>query len=165
MMSHVYHCPSFRQLRRLGRQKDRQARPDTDFATDLDLAAALLNDPMNDGQPESGSLADFFGREKGLEDLGDYLVGHAVTCIRDRDVHIATWLQAIIDSLSMPGNFQIAGSDRERSAVGHGITGIDNKIHKDLVQLTAVDPHRSQLELALEDDFNLIAGQSTEKIL
>ena len=43
------------------------------LALDLDVAAGLLGESVDLRQAEAGALADFFGREERLEDLGELL--------------------------------------------------------------------------------------------
>src|SRR5690606_20631531 len=70
------------------RQVDFETGTDARFAVDVDVAAALLDDPMHHGQAEPGSLAALLGGEERLEYLGGGVPAHAhaVVCHRQFDV-------------------------------------------------------------------------------
>src|SRR5205807_298863 len=51
-------------------EEDLETRSHLQLALDTDVAAALLDDPLDSGQAQPGALADFLGREEGLENMG-----------------------------------------------------------------------------------------------
>src|SRR5207237_7230039 len=55
------------------------------FAIDLDVAAGLLDEPVDHAEAETGSLADVLGGEKRLEDLVADRGRDAVTGVADRN--------------------------------------------------------------------------------
>ena len=62
------------------------------LAVDPDVAAALLDDAVDGGEPEPGALALFLGREERLEQPLLRLVVHADPAVADRQHHVRTRL-------------------------------------------------------------------------
>ena len=63
------------------------------LAHDLDVAAALLDDPVRAGEPEARALADALGREEGVEDPVADLAGHPAALILDREDDVPSGLE------------------------------------------------------------------------
>ena len=65
------------------RQINPERGSDADFAINVDVAAALLDDAVHHRQPQARSLADAFGGEEGLKDARLHFRRHAAAGIAD----------------------------------------------------------------------------------
>ena len=90
------------------------------LALDAHLAVVALHDRVGHRQPEPG--AHFaLGREEGIEDALPHVLGHADARVGDRQHHVIVPLGARVDA--------------ERSAVRHGVDGVQDQVGDDLVEL------------------------------
>src|SRR5256714_2197223 len=82
-----------RRLRQLGhsREIDLEGGAVAQLAVRPDVPAALLDDTVDRGEPESRTPPRLFGREKRLEQprLGRAI--HADTCVADGEQHVRAW--------------------------------------------------------------------------
>ena len=51
-----------------------------------------------------------------------------------------SWFQSRIRRLPQFINCHVGRFDRQLTAVGHGVSGVDNEIHDDLLELCLIDP-------------------------
>src|SRR5579872_3724883 len=105
----------------------------SDFAIDPDLAPTLRDDSINRRQAEPASLADFFGREKRLEDSGPRRLVHPNSIVADCQHHIAAGDHRVLASERFI-KLKDGRLDNQPSAAGHGITRIHGEIYDNLIQ-------------------------------
>src|ERR1700751_2065002 len=65
------------------RQREGKFAPLTGLAAHRDRAAVTCDDAVHDGKPETGAIAETFGREERLEDAFDSSLIHAAAGISD----------------------------------------------------------------------------------
>ena len=75
------------------RQVDFEDASHADFAVDIDVAAALVDDAVHRGKPESGSLSHLLGRIDGFEDTRLGLRIHPAARVGDRENDVPTRLR------------------------------------------------------------------------
>src|SRR6202035_4231563 len=80
----------------VSRQQNAERRAAAGFALAEDVAARLLDDAVDHGKPEAGSLADLLGGEKRLEDLVAHVSGDAVAGILHLNEHIISRNQGLL---------------------------------------------------------------------
>ena len=102
-----------------------------------DVSIALLHDAVHGRQAKPGAFAFFFGGEEGLEDAGLRFLVHAMPGIGNRDHGIAPGLdETVLAEIFADGD--ISALQRKLAALGHGIFGIDDQVHDDLLELAGV---------------------------
>src|SRR5450759_2890895 len=102
-------------------QPDREGGPVARFARYLYVPVVLVDDAMDDRQPEPGTVVAR-GDER-VEDLVAHLVGDARSRVREPDEH---------ESLVGPG------LDRQGTSAEHGLHGVADEVHEHLLQLLGV---------------------------
>lgn len=118
------------------RQHDVEAGAASHLRFDLDLPTGLANDRVERSKAQAGAAVVRFGREEGLEDVFQYLGGHAATFVDDADHD----LRPVIGVGQMPA----ASRERRRvdpdgATVCYGVPCIDDEVHQHLSQLTRRD--------------------------
>src|SRR5688500_7831432 len=99
---------------------------------DIDLAAVVLEDPVNQGEPETAATR--LGREEWLEDMGDVTAADPVAGVFDAD-----------DQRFIHG----ARGDAELAAIRHRLHGVEAEIPDGLAELLRIHlPHERGRELA-----------------
>ena len=99
--------------------------PEPGRAPHVDLAAVLLDDPVDERESEPGPFR--LGGEEGLEDVGDVGGGDPVAGVAHRD----------LERLAANG-----GGDAQLAALRHGLDGVQAEIPEDLPELLRVDGPR-----------------------
>ena len=83
----------------------------------------FLDDSVGDRQAETGTLADFLGREERIVD--------------SRDVFGADSRSRVLDPDEKLGIARV-GTDPEGSSPRHGVLGVQEQVQENLLQLTGV---------------------------
>ena len=96
------------------------------FAVDGDVAAALLDDAVDRGQPEARAFACFFGSEERLEDAGEHVRTHATAGVTDGNADVFSRL--CFGSVLAVLGIKMGASDieSEPSAAGNGVERSDD---------------------------------------
>ena len=128
----------FTRRRDIARQQDAEGRPLADGAVAVDIAPGLFDDAIDHGKAEARALADFLGREKGLEDLVLHVVGDAVARVFDLDCDVVGVNKALLIEIGAFRRCHIARPQFDLAAVRHGVAGIDDEIDDDLLELIEV---------------------------
>ncbi len=90
------------------------------------------------GQTEARSLAHFLGRKERFKNLVLNLPGHAGAGVRHSHNHIGARLGFRIRAgINLIEHDVLRGHGQSPSA-GHGIAGIQTKVHEDLIQLSGI---------------------------
>ena len=97
---------------------------------------------VNLRQAKPGTLADLFGREKRIENLGQKIRRNAGSGIAELKQQISLDIAAVIGR-------DVADRYTETAAVRHGIAGIDRNIDDGEFQLGKVDFHRPDVRIIL----------------
>src|SRR5207244_8836758 len=108
--------------------------------------AALLDDTVDRGEPESRTAPRPFGREKGLEQARLGRAIHAHARVADGEQHVRAWLGRHMRRDVAPTELDIRRFNRETASLWHGVPGIHHQIHDRLLELARIGsyrPHRS----------------------
>src|SRR5712671_6784740 len=135
------------------------------FALNKDIASALLDDAVDGGQAEAGSFAFFFGSKEGLEDAGLGVAVHAFAGVADGNHDVgAVFDESIFRAVGLvEGHAGSANADF--AAVGHGVFGIDHKIHDDLLDLTGIGARTADVGGEGGGEFDIFADERAEETL
>lgn len=122
----------------LVRERERKDGALADRAAGFDRAVMFMDDLVDDGQAQSGAdmlRAFVFRGEKWVEDVGEILGGNSAAGIRDLDLNPSRSVES----------GQVTRHDRQSPArCLHGIHGVQDQIHQDLLHLLAIDHDRIQ---------------------
>src|ERR1035438_1289463 len=136
-----------------------------ELALNEDVAAALLDDAVDGGKSEAGAFAFFFGGEEGLEDAGLGFAVHALASVADRDHDVgAVFDESIFRAVRLVES-DAGGADADFAAVGHGVFGVDNEIHDDLLELSGVGASATDGGSEAGSEFDIFADERTEEPL
>ena len=127
------------------------------------MAAGLLDDAVDGGEPEPGAAPDFLGGEERLEDLLHHLRRHAGAGVAHFDQHVFAGLHAVLTEGEQVALGDIGGADRELAAVRHGVARIHRKIDDHLLELMQVRLHRPDVGAAVELQLDVLAEQPPEQ--
>src|SRR5947207_9506124 len=112
-----------------------ERRSDADFALHEQLAAVPLHHLMRDGESESGAVA--LRREERLENVSQYFGRHSRSGVADPEMR--ELLRVAHDAERKDFRFQFAAhADLEHAAARHRVTGIDDELREDPMQLIRV---------------------------
>src|SRR5215470_8928071 len=115
----------------MARQGEGEGGAEAGRAAHVDLAAMLLDDPVNQREPEPRPL--FLGREERLEEMGQIARRDAFARVTDRD----------LEALAANG-----GCDAELPPLRHRFDRVQAQIPENLTELLRVDrPHQGRREL------------------
>ncbi len=137
---------------RVAREKDTEISPLARRALDINEPTGLANDAVDRRQTEPGAGADRLGRKERLEDAADDLLGNARAGIHDLDQHIIPRRHRFGAPSQWLRHPPIAGADRERTATGHGVAGVNGEIDDDLLELALVDLDLAEARPALRQN-------------
>src|SRR5437867_1187874 len=122
-----------------GRELQTEGTPLADGAFDADLPAVLAHDAVGDGEAEARAAAGGLGGEEGIEDLREVI---------GRDTH------AVVADLDAHGRVFAFSCERQLAAVGHGVAGVHDEVHENLLQppVVAVDARKPADKLRVQSD-------------
>src|SRR6516165_6493585 len=102
------------------RQVDPEVAALSDNAVERQIAAALLDDPVDGRKPEAGARPHALGGEEGLENPVNDIGRDAGAGIDDLDLDVDAGRNGFARGGERPVELEIAGANRERSTIGHG---------------------------------------------
>jgi len=114
-----------------------------------DRAAVELDDLTHNGQTQSGALAGRLGREEWLEDFVE-VIGHDA----------GAGVFHFDDDLCGPASVRACQgwgkgcAHRKRTAVGHGLGGVGEQVHEDVLHPGSIERHRREVALQLAHDID-----------
>ena len=139
------------------------------LARDLDVTAALLDDPVGAREPQAGALADALRREERLEDPVGHSRCHPATRVLDGedDVRAGREIAEIVGE-----DLGVASPDRQRAAVGHRVARVQGEVEQHLLHLAGIGlnriqpglEHRHQLDPLAEDTAQHLDGLGDERV-
>jgi len=109
------------------------------LARDLDVAAALLDDPVGAREPKARALADALRREEGIEDPVADLVRHSAALVLDGDDDVPAGFELAAEGLAR-ADVRVVRPDRQRASVGHRVARVQGEVKKHLLHLDAIGP-------------------------
>ncbi len=110
----------------------------SNHALDLNESSVALDDAHGGGQSQPCPLARFLGREEGIEDLFENMVGNASAGVGDGEKHV--WARGGFEEQPRVLLIEdyIGGGERQTAAAGHGVAGINAEVHQYLIELGRV---------------------------
>lgn len=118
-------------------------------------AAALANNPIDGGEPQSGSFADLFCRKERLKDLGPHGFRHAVPVVDYGELHVAARLHFPDSRGTRFGDADDGGANDQATAARHGIASVGHQVHDRLFELALIGSNQLHRIGELEHDFNV----------
>src|SRR5262245_7825489 len=109
-----------------GRKIKEEGRPGAWLAADLDLAAVVLHDTIDEGEPDAAPLS-LRGKE-GLEDVGQVALGDAMARIADPQLE-----------RRRPTTWEKSAAQPQLAALRHSLHGVDAEVPDRLPHLLRVD--------------------------
>jgi hypothetical protein len=110
------------------------------------VASTLFHDVGDDGKPEAGSFSLALRSEEWLEDLRLGGGVHAAAIVTDCDHNVLLVSRSAVRRLLARVKFRVLSFDEDVTAVWHGIAGVDDQIHDDLLDLVLIASHESQFD-------------------
>jgi len=145
-------------------QIDLQSRALAGFTFDRDLAAALLDDPVDDRQAESGALFRVLGGVERLEGVSDCLLNHSRAGVGEDQHRVRAG--ADVGPTTVGGYVNDARSGRldgDLPTVRHGVAGVDGQIHEHLLDLSGDGLHRHRRRIGHHHQFDVLAGHRPQQ--
>ena len=127
-----------------------------------DVSIALFDDAIDGGEAEAGAFAFFLGGEEGFEDAGLSFLVHAVAGIGHGDDGVASGLDEATFAEALARR-NVGGLDGQLAAFGHGVFGVDDQVHDDLLELTGIGTGVAGVGSKLGNEFDVLADQRPEK--
>ena len=100
----------------------------------------FLDDAENHGQAEAGSFTDLFSRKKRFIDARLNFHLNALSIVADAQPDKLARAAPRMVRIRLLG-VHVARLQFEASAVGHGVAGVEAKVHQDLIDLAGVRFH------------------------
>jgi len=110
------------------RQVNRKAGAGTRFASDLDAAAALLDEAVHHGKSQPGAFPGIFRREERLKQVALDFLRHPDPCVGDPQRDVAPRRHPGPSHGEVFGEMDLAGFDRQLAPVRHRIPRVDGEI-------------------------------------
>jgi hypothetical protein len=135
------------------------------LAVHVDLPAGLLDEPVDHAQPEAGALAHALGREEWIEDLVADGRRNAAAGIAhcDHDIVAGRSLGMRVSVRFIERD--VAGLERELSALGHGIARVDREVEQRRGELGGIDKRGPGMFVERHLDLDLFAERGSEQLL
>src|SRR5271166_4800554 len=135
------------------------------LALNEDVAAALLDDAVDGGKSEAGTFAFFLGGEERLEDASLGFTVHALAGVTDGNHDVGAVLdESIFRTVGLvEGN--AGGANADFTAVGHGVFGVDDEIHDDLLELAGVGASATDGRSKIGGEFDIFADERAQQAL
>src|SRR6185312_14052100 len=92
--------------------------------------------------------------EEWLEDVSLCLEAHSDARVSYLEKHVGAGRQIGV-SLETALNFGIRRANQQLSSIGHGVTGIHNQIHNDLLHLTGIGLDAPELRIQKSLELNV----------
>ena len=114
------------------------------------MSAGLLDDAVHGCKTESRSFSPLFGGKERFEEFLLEFERNSDAGVGDREFD-----ETVIDLV-------VAGGENERSAVGHGIAGVDAKIENDLDNLVGVSLDRPEIRSEIALQLNIFRDEAAD---
>ncbi len=132
------------------------------LAGDFDPAAVLGDDAVDGGEAEAGAFALFLGGEEGVEDFGDDFGWDTGAGIGDGEADEGAGAAVGVGFEFVGGELGVGGGERDGTAVGHGVAGIDGEVDDDLFHHADVGHGGVEVGFAVEDELDIFADEAVE---
>ncbi len=136
-----------------------------ELALNEDVAAALLDDAVDGGEPEAGTFAFFLGGEERLEDAGLGFAVHTLAGVADGNHDVGSVLDESIFRTVGLVEGDAGGANADFAAVGHGVFSIDDEIHDDLLELTGIGASATDGGSETGGEFDIFADERAQEAL
>src|SRR5208282_144283 len=109
-------------------------------------------------------LAQRLGGEEGLEEPALRFRVHAHTRVRNAEHDVASRGNDTVPGLKASFEIGVAGGDGKRSAVGHGVAGVDQEVYESLLELMGIHAGVAQSRIEKRLEFDVLADQAAEQL-
>src|SRR5260221_10048254 len=146
------------------RQINMESRARSGLAFGENVSIALLDDAVNGREAEAGAFSLFLGGKERFKDAGLSFLVHAVAGIGNRNYGIASGLdETVLAKVLAHGNVRTFHG--ELATFGHGVFGVDDQVHDDLLELAGVGAGVSGLSGEAGNQFDVFSDQGGEQAL
>ena len=144
------------------RQVDLEAGASPGLGVDPDVAAGLADDPVDGGESEAGASAGGLGREEWFEEpeAGGAVHPDAGVGDGEHDVRARGHLE-VLDGVGLI-ELDVGRLDGDRAAEGHGVAGVDDEVHDDLVDLASVGADEAGCVVKLDVELRRVRRSGAE---
>ena len=112
--------------------------PSPRLAVNFDVALGLLHEAVNLAQPQTGTFAGFFGREKRFKCAIDCFSRHSSAVVGDRNKNVLARRNAGV-LLAIPlVKVGVACFNRELAPFRHGVASIEREVEQRRFQLRSI---------------------------
>ncbi len=115
-------------------------------------------------RPEAGAFADLFRRVERFEDLMKLAFGNAGAAVRDLDHDVVPLKDHRPVTVKILVEMDVPGADSDFAAAGHGVAGVHDEVHDDLLELALVDADRREICPVLDPERHLVGQKAVEKM-
>jgi len=110
-------------------------------------------------------LANFLGREKWLEYLGDHVGRHPGSGVSHIDRNIIAHLTFPTTGQSGVGHLSVLDLDREFPAIGHGMAGVDCQVQDGVLDLPRICSDLPEVIVGCDVKFHGFAKGTIEQVI
>ena len=125
------------------------------------MPAALLDDPVDGRQSQSGSFPGLLGGEERLEHALLYFRRHAHSRVGDGDHHVRPGGN-IMKGARRGFDIDVAQFQAKSSALRHGVARVDHQIHQHLFHLAGIDLDLAELPGDNRVDLHVLAQHAAK---
>lgn len=133
------------------------------FTANLDVAAALLDDAVDGGETEAGTVAAFLGGEKRLENTGESGIVHAAAGVADGENDEGAGLAIGESSGGVFVEIDGRSFQRDAAALGHGVSSIFDETGEDLFELDGINLDGTEGASGAKEDVNIVGEAAVEE--
>src|SRR6185369_53297 len=130
-----------------------------------DVAPGLLHDTEHRSEAESRPAIFPFGGEERLVYPRLNRSAHAATGVRHSEHHVRSGDDANVELCIRSVQLHVGGLDRQPATVWHGIAGVHDQVHQDLLQLICVCVNRPEIAFTQHAHLDILTDQSCEHAL
>ena len=157
-------CRRFFLCFEIARQIDAEGRAFIDSREGKNIAAGLLDDPIDRGKAKTRPLTHIFGSEERLEDLTQMFFRNTAACVRHFDQDIfSRWHQCMIERLRIFSR-DIGRTNGEPSAIFHGIARIHSQVDHHLLELVLIHLHKAQVPLMGDLELHRFTQKTAQQV-
>ena len=97
--------------------------------------------------------------------MGLDVIVHADAVVADGDEDVFTGFEGAIAGAGLVVNGDVAGLDGELAAAGHGVAGIDDEVHDDLLDLAGIGVDIAERGIVGGGEFDVLADEAAQHFI
>ena len=152
-----------RNLALCGREIDREPRAHALLRLHYDVAALLLDDPVDGGKSQTAALAIFSGEER-LENAVAHGGRHTTPGVRYGKQDVRTRNGSRMENGVVRVKDNGSRLDGQRATAGHGVAPVHRQVHEHLLELPGIDSDAARAFGQRERDSDVLAKQRPKEL-